>query len=151
MTVDPEDSVRVFEQACLAPNNKDSTSTLALFEAVFSFYRHHRFRGLAEPEGDMLLFQYGVYNWGSGPCFEVDLTRQFVEVERDDDDNVFSQFHLTCYYAADERLTALGKDNRWCSDLSNLDQFAAWVRGHPVLATVACLPRLKAELSWELV
>lgn len=151
MAMSPEDSVFVFEQYCLAPTNKDWDTILTLLRAVLSFYRHHRFSGLAESEGDMLLFQYGVYDWGSGPCFELDLTRQFVEQERDDDDDVFSQFHLTCFYAADERLTALGKDSRWCPDLSELDQFAAWVVGHPVLAAVATLPRLSTEVIWERV
>jgi hypothetical protein len=30
------------------------------------------------PERDMLLYQFGTYDWGKGKFFEVDLTRQFI-------------------------------------------------------------------------
>lgn len=150
MTLAPDDSARLFEQSHLAGSSKDAIPIGALFEAVFSSYRQQRFAGLVEPEGDMLLFQYGVYDWGDGPAFEVDLTRQFIEDERDDDEHVFSQLHLTCYYEVDGTLSALGKGDRWCRDISELDQFTAWIEGHPVLAAVNSLPRLKTDLFWEL-
>lgn len=31
-----------------------------------------------ESDGDMLLFQWGTHDWGNGPMFEVDITRQFI-------------------------------------------------------------------------
>jgi len=40
----------------------------------------------AEPSNDMLLFQYGVYNWGdeNGNHFSFDITRQIITPEEDE-------------------------------------------------------------------
>lgn len=147
----PEESVQTYEQAYLPLNHAIATPIWQLLESAFSFYRDERAVALVEAEGDMLLFQYGVYDWGSGPFFEVDLTRQFVELERDGDENVYSQFHLTCYYAVDEALIALGRGNCWCRDTSELDRFSKWVEAHPVLVAVESLSRLKTDVTWELI
>ena len=71
-----------------------------LLEEAINSYADTPVEGLVEEGGDALLFQYGAYDWGAGLRFEVDLTRQFIEVERNDDDNVISQFHLTCFYTS---------------------------------------------------
>lgn len=151
MTMAPEQSAHIFGERYVSPEEMDSLPTRSLLASVFQFYRNERPQDVDDAEGDMLLFQYGIYDWGSGPFFEIDLTRQFVELERDDDENVFSQFHLTCHFVADQELTALGKGSRWCTDVSGLDQFALWVDLHPVLAAVDGRSRFKAEVTWELV
>lgn len=147
----PSDSVQVFEREYLSSNDIETRSIRSLLQSVFAFYRHESVSGLAEAEGDMLLFQFGIYDWGSGPFFEVNMTRQFVELERDDDENVYSQFSLTCYYAPDDKLAAFGPETRWCSDVSELDGFAAWVEAHPVLDALETASRQNTEVSWELV
>lgn len=48
---------------------------------------------------DMLLYQWGsydwgTYDWGNGKYFELDITRQFIEAELEDDDAI-SQLSLT--------------------------------------------------------
>jgi len=151
MTMSPEDSVEVFESKYLSTDYIETGSIRSLLQSVIAFYRNETATGLVEVEGDMLLFQFGIYDWGSGPFFEINMTRQFVELERDEDEDVYSQFSLTCYYAPDDKLAALGCENRWCSDVSELDGFAAWVEAHPVLVALESASRQKTEVSWELV
>ncbi len=122
-----------------------------LFAAVMSFYIDCPVDGLVEKRGDGLLFEFGVYDWGAGLHFEVGLTRQFIEIERDDDDNVFSQFHLTCFYSPSDALISIGSGERWCWSKADLPAFSEWLLTHPVLAAVERLPPLKSETWWELV
>ena len=151
MTMSPEDSAEVFEREYLSTADIETQPTRSLLQSVIAFYRNETATGLVEAEGDMLLFQFGIYDWGSGPFFEIDMTRQFVELERDEDEDVYSQFSLTCFYAPDDRLAAFGCENRWCSDVSELEGFAAWVEAHPVLDALENASRQKTEVSWELV
>lgn len=147
----PADSVKVFESIYLPAGGREASPIRKLLQSVWDFYRNERPSGLAQVEGDMLLFQSGIYDWGSGPFFEIDLTRQFVESVRDVEEDVYSQFHLTCYYAPDEKLAALARESRWCADMSELEDLTTWVEGHGVLSAVDNTPRLKTTISWELV
>ena len=38
--------------------------------------------------GDMLLYQWGTYDWGAGESFEFDITRQLIFADDEDDDIV---------------------------------------------------------------
>lgn len=151
MAFAPENSVQAFEQAFLPLRQRDTSLIQQLFGSVISFYRTERALGLAETDSDMLLFQYGVHDWGLGSFFEVDLTRQFIELGRIDDDHIISQFHLTCYYPVEEGLVSLGGGNCWCRELSGLDRFAEWIKAHPVLTAVECQIPAKTSVTWELV
>lgn len=50
-----------------------------------------------DEDGDMLLLQWGVYDWGEGPSFEYGLTRQLV-CQHDADDDAIWQLGLTLHY-----------------------------------------------------
>jgi len=143
-------AVQIFDEDFVSPNDRTQLSVKSLLSSVLSFYAQRQFEGLVNDDGDMLLFQYGIYDWGLGPLFEVDLARQFIEVERDDDE-VLSQFRLTCFFEPTEELKALGSDDKWCRDKSELGAFSVWVMAHPVLAAVDGAERLRTEVRWELV
>ena len=70
-------------------------------------------------DGDMLLFQYGVYDWGDGNYFEYDITRQviFNSPTRTDDDAIF-QISLT-YRFSPEKYSKLKSSNKWSMDFNN--------------------------------
>jgi len=144
-------AVQIFDEGFVSPNDRPQRSVKSLLSSVLSFYAQRQFDGLVDDDGDMLLFQYGIYDWGLGPLFEVDLTRQFIEVERDDDDEVLSQFRLTCFFEPTAELKALGSDDKLCRDKSELGAFSVWVMAHPVLAAVDGAERLRTEVRWELV
>ena len=43
---------------------------------------------IVEGAGDMLLYQWGVHDWGQGPSFQLNITRQFIElVEEEGEDD----------------------------------------------------------------
>ena len=90
-------------------------------DAFLDFYGTVPASGLSGPDGDMLLFQYGVYDWGQGPFFQVDLTRQFV-VDDDGEDEI-SQLHCTTYFAATDALRAIPALTAWCQSPADLPAF----------------------------
>lgn len=61
---------------------------------MFSFFQLVQPKGCEGPHGDMLLFQWGTYDWGSGRRFELSITRQFIENDQQDDCAI-SQLSLT--------------------------------------------------------
>jgi hypothetical protein len=73
--------------------NNNITPEIAL-TSMLGFYKNHPTES-TEPDDDMLLFQYGTYDWdGKGGKFELNLTRQIA----DPNDDEFYQVRLTLYY-----------------------------------------------------
>lgn len=54
----------------------------------------------------MLLFEWGTFDWGDGPRFEVDITRHFIFGEGEDE-NIW-QLWIKCQFAPSE-VTPAGK------------------------------------------
>lgn len=99
-------------------------------EALFDFYRDMRPNGRAfaqHEDADMLLFQWGTYDWGTGEHFALNLTRQLV-VSEDAEDEDIRQLSLTFAFDADDELRALGNGDRWCHSLLELPEFRESVR-----------------------
>ena len=81
---------------------------------MLAFYKEVRARGCpVEKDGDMLLFQYGTYDWkmGEGDFFEFDITRQLIRGTADDD-NMF-QLRLVFKFKPTRSLRKL-QGGRWC-------------------------------------
>jgi hypothetical protein len=102
---------------------------LAFYETVLPI-------GCASQNGDMLLFQWGTYDWGDGKQFEIDLTRQFIESAAEDDDAI-SQLQLVFRFAPDKDRYALGAGNRWSNSQSDIDRFREFILSNPVFRTEA--------------
>jgi hypothetical protein len=103
---------------------------------MFLFYRLAPAIGCAGPDGDMLLFQWGTHDWGHGRHFELNITRQFIEQELQDDDAI-SQLSLTYKFAPTHEHEALGDGNRWCHCLTELDSLQAFALSSPAYAVAA--------------
>lgn len=82
-------------------------------ELMFSFFQSVKPVGCDGESGDMLLFQWGTYDWGTGRHFGLNITRQFIEASRQDDDAI-SQLSLTFRFDPSAELEALGDGSRWC-------------------------------------
>jgi hypothetical protein len=115
---------------------------------MLSFYREVRADQVEiEQDGDMLLFQWGTYDWGQGPHFEVDILRQLSLSEEGDDEDIW-QLHLTYRVAPTSDLSRLGSGNQWCARPIDLPVFEGFVVGHEAVKAVSG-KRVTAELHLE--
>jgi hypothetical protein len=97
------------------------------------FYREERAEGCrTDDDSDMLLYQWGTYDWGEGESFELDITRQLITGGEDDD--IF-QLSLTFRFRPTDALRQLGAGNRWCYSPDELEDFRGFIHGSaPFLA-----------------
>lgn len=107
----------------------------ALFPVVLELYRRERIdRAAMDEDGDMLLFQWGVVDWGDGRRFEIDLSRQAIVPEDDDEEEDPEVRQLRCTFRyAPEPFEELLAGNRWCQTPEDLDAFRAFVLGSEAL------------------
>lgn len=97
--------------------------------ALLDFYQTTSIVGVDQtvPDYDMLLFQYGTYDWhdGNGPRFNLNVTRQFF-VEQNEDEE-FWQLRLTLYYSPEAGAGA-SSFNAWSINYPTLPEWAAAVQ-----------------------
>lgn len=115
----------------------DSLTPATGFELMFRFYAEERFDdGIVEDDGDLLLFQWGCYDWdGTGAKFELDLTRQLA-CEGGEDENIL-QLRLVFRFPADDETRSLGSGNRWCHSPNELTSFRRFVTNSQPFRTLA--------------
>lgn len=113
--------------------NLDVLRLAPTISAFFDFYRDDRAIGCdLDADGDMLLFEWGTYDWGDGEHFEMSLSRQLIH--GDDDEDIW-QLKLTYAFQPTEEFRALGAENRWCGSPEALDAFRQTVEGSKVFET----------------
>ena len=120
------------------------------FEAMLAFFESMRPANCVEPNGDMLLYQWGTYDWGEGEHFELDLTRQFVEEDKEGDDAI-SQLHLTFRFPPSTELRATGSGNRGCDTVNGVAAFKKFVFERPEFIALADEDPPNVSLHHELV
>jgi hypothetical protein len=99
-------------------------------DALFDFYRDMRADGRAfeqHEDADMLLCQWGTYDWGHGEHFSFNLTRQLICGEQAEDEDIW-QLSLTFEFEPNDELRALGSGTKWCQSPPELPQFREYVR-----------------------
>ena len=118
-----------------------------LFSAVLGFYEDTRIEGTnLDDDGDMLLFQWGSYDWGQGLQFELDLTRQAIPAGQED--SPIRQ--LRCTYRYDPtHFNDIVAGSQWCHSPSQLDEFRQFVLGSRALRRAVGRPQNSFELSLE--
>ena len=116
---------------------------------MLNFYKQSRFDNCpVEKNGDMLLYQWGTYDWGSGSFFQFDMTRQFIESGFEGDDGM-SQLSLRFYFHPSQELEKLGSGDRWCESPSELVSFERYVKESFAYTKVANLKPEKVEISYS--
>ena len=126
---------------------------------MLAFYREVAVEGCSDEDGDMVLFQWGTYDWGKGKAFELDITRQFIDMhpdygddgDDDDEQRQFSQLSLTFHFAPSPELDALGMGNRWCESQADLADFEAYVFGTPPMLALGQARAKRVVVDHELV
>jgi hypothetical protein len=146
----PEDALREFE-AFLASRGL-AAAMLGVENgcaAVFDFYREVRAKGCTQvPDADMLLYQWGTYDWGEGEHFQLDLTRQLIPSEEAEDEDIW-QLSLTFLFAPAADLEAVGAGNEWCPSVRALPRFEAHVRGSAAFKAGVARKIVRTTLSYE--
>ena len=99
------------------PNRASAEEVLGL---VMDFYDQEKLTSTLDIEdSDMLLFQYGHYDWdGTGQKFELDLTRQFMTSSEGD----MYQMRLTLFYPSTE-IGEITPYSLWHSDLPTMNDW----------------------------
>jgi hypothetical protein len=97
------------------------------FALMLSFYERVPAAGCSGPSADMLLFEWGTYDWGEGESFELSLSRQFIEQDGDGEDAI-SQLRLVFKYKPVPDLAALGEGDRWCESPDQAQDFGQHLR-----------------------
>jgi hypothetical protein len=147
----PSDSVNAFKT--FLENRRGSLTALTVRSGIaemLSFYDLTVPTGCANEDGDMLLFQWGSYDWGSGKHFEIDITRQFIEIALEDDDAI-SQLALTFTFAPDGVAAALGTGTRWCKSQHEIDAFREFITSNQAFRAKADLHPHNVSLRHEYV
>lgn len=139
------DALHTFKRLLAARGTDAATLAVAQgFDAMFEFYRNERADDCEiENDGDMLLFQWGTYGERNARRFELDITRQFIRPEGEDDD--IWQLSLTFVFPPNE----IPSGDSWCGAPPDLDSFAEFVRSHAAYAAVAHDTPVLVELDYE--
>jgi hypothetical protein len=103
---------------------------------MFAFYDEVAPVGCSGRDGDMLLFQWGTYDWGSGRNFELNITRQFIEEAAQDDDAI-SQLSLTYRFEPTTELEGIEPGNLICEGSQASTVVRDFAVTHPAFVAVA--------------
>jgi len=147
------DAQRVFEDRLTARGLRaHELNARTAVEAMLAFYIDVRAEDVDLAEGgDMLLFQWGSYDWGEGPSFEYDLTRQLIvnsSVDTDDD-AFFWQLSLTVHFAPGSETASIGRGERWCEHPTEVDDLRNFIAASPATIYACGSSSNFAELNLE--
>jgi hypothetical protein len=104
----------------------DEVKLLAVIEQLLKLYTDIRISNTnLEENGDMLLFQWGTYDWGEGNYFEFDITRQVIspDLETEESEEGIKQLKVTFKYLPTPSSKKLKSGNIWCENPSELSKF----------------------------
>ena len=120
-------------------------------DAMLDLYRNERADDCSiEEDGDMLLFQWGTYDWGEGRFFEVDLTRQFITTGVEDDDEIW-QLSLNLKFLPNDETAKLGAGDRWCQNPSSesINSFEDYIKHSEVYSVTSNLKPDRVDLDYD--
>ncbi|MDB6030362.1 MAG: hypothetical protein JWM16_700 [Verrucomicrobiales bacterium] len=145
----PEDAQEDFEQRIEESGSDIADLTLAQgIRMMLDFYRDARAEGCPlDDDGDMLLFQWGAYDSGEGKHFQVDITRQFLLNENDEDGEI-SQLSFTFLYLPSDFHDSLGEGNEWCSSPTEVASFESFILKNAAYQAVKDKPTEGVELDY---
>lgn len=124
----------------------DALTPSAGVEAMLHFYADERADGCdPDDDGDMLLFEWGTNDWGEGPSFEVNLTRQFMIT---DDVEEPRQLSLIFCFAPVDAPSGLKDGNKWCESPDGLPAFRRFVARSKAIQAVGQRTPASVELRF---
>jgi hypothetical protein len=144
----PREAKTLFLKRLKAAGQSLETLTAAAgVTAMLTYFADERADGCdPDQDGDMLLFQWGTNDWGDGPAFEVNITRQLIVT--DDEDEEPRQLSLT--FRFDRAVTPQGlKDgSKWCEAPDQLASYRRFLAGAKALRAVGQESPASVELRY---
>ena len=116
-------------------------------ELMIGWYETQRVDDVSIHSGDMLLFQWGTYDWGNGPSFEYNITRQLIGHDQEDDE--IWQLSLTIHAAPTSEAKAVGAGNRWCAGVADLAELREFISRSPATEFIRTATLTSIELGYE--
>jgi hypothetical protein len=107
-------------------SGKEALSPDELIDLSVALYREVKLEGTQHyDESDMLLFEYGCYDWydGQGECFDFSVTRQWFLPDNDEP----YQLRIQMRYDP-EAFRAYGTETHWCEDDGSIDDWTNLIR-----------------------
>lgn len=125
--------------------------TSALVETMIAWYIAERANDALgfDQDGDMLLFQWGTFDWGDGPSFQYGLTRQLISAHELDNDAIW-QLGVTRHYEPTDQTQYLASGERWCPTPAQVPAFRAFIGGCPASAFASTSVPTRTEIRFEL-
>jgi hypothetical protein len=115
------------------------------FKVMCDFYANERADGAnLDEDGDMLLYQWGVYSFSKPESFRIGITRQFMVHGEDEP----YQLHLTYHYKPSDALHNVGASNQWCPSPGDLSQFRQFIDNSAAFKAVADTKADRVELHY---
>ncbi len=119
----------------------------AIISCMLDFYRSERAEDCRiEDDGEMLLYQWGIHDWGQGRWFDLNITGQFIP--RYVEDPEIFQLSVSAKYVPTPDLEALGWGNKWCGSPDEFSQFAEFVRTSAAYTRLAQTFCAKVEITY---
>lgn len=116
----------------------------AALTLMSAFYRDVRADNcILDEEGDTLLFEWGMRE----PCFQLDLTRHFIEPGDEDEDGM-SQLSLTLQYDRSTALQVLEPGAYQCSSPTELAEFEKTIFASQPYRVLSTLKPRQVTVEW---
>ena len=97
-----------------------------------------------QEDADMLLFQYGVYDWGNGKNLEIDFVRQLIK----DEDII--QIHITLTIPFEEKFSTIESYEEWYNSFENKKTLEEWKNEIETMQIFQQIDSLKYNLEiWK--
>jgi hypothetical protein len=133
----------------LHPGKLEDLPVTKAFALLLRFYDEYRPTGAMplDEDGDMLLYEWGTYNWGNGRSFNLSLTRQVLYPDGEHDQAVW-QLRLIFKYPAEPDLDALKSGSAWLHDPSGMTEFRSGIFDSASFAACSRKSPLSTEVVW---
>lgn len=101
-----------------------------------------------DQDGDMLLYEWGTFDWGQGPAFTLSLRRQIIYPDGPSDQEIW-QLAVSYEYEPRTVFKELGQGEQWCASRYAAADFKASFLASPVVTAVRTIPFRSVDLTWE--
>ena len=119
-----------------------------MVKTMLGFYGTVRAAVAPEPDSDMMLFEWGIYDWGHGKFFQVSMVRQFSEKRLFGGDPKLSQLNACVYFDSPARFATIGRNDIWCHSVEELGDFMLTVMNSTVHEATAKVAPHHSEIRW---